>query len=201
KNPGSLIIDDTGRVGVQWQEDAFKYMIEGEKGTNRTISRRLLAEITGDESVSVAMNANILKHKDFGMYLSGKAKIFASHAENIQNELDRVSKLTHPNDKASQVALRRDELQDEMKRIHERAKDINLEWDSKRNMFMQRGKGDIPADTFSKIFDEFNISDKTKHDFDTAILELRASKVSNYSKMIDETGRSVLQVTHDKDGN
>src|SRR5699024_4531623 len=28
KNPGSLIIDDTGRVGVQYQEDAFKYMIE-----------------------------------------------------------------------------------------------------------------------------------------------------------------------------
>ncbi|CDQ41807.1 hypothetical protein [Virgibacillus salexigens] len=197
----ATVIQQNGRIGVSWEEDVFKYIVEGEKATDVSISRDLMSAITGDDSVSMVLNANIQKHRDFGMYLSGKAKLLANHAQEISSELIKANTETHPNDKASSRALERMELQKQFDRTIRMASKVNLKWDDETQMFIQEGNKPIPAQRFNRIFNSLGINDKTELEFDTAILEARASKVSNYSTMTDEQGRKVLRLEHDKNGN
>ena len=211
-NPGT-VIEQNGRVGVAWEEDAFKYIVEGEKMTDVPISRRLMSAITGDDSVSMILNPNIKKHRDYGMFLSGKAKILADYAHQLSNDLVQATIEAPATDKASSKALRRMELETQFNRTINLASTVGLHWDANSRSFIQEGNPNIPANSFENIFEELGLVDRDEQGNilrridqsslgdELAILEARVSKVSNHSKMIDETGRIVLEVGHDRDGN
>ncbi len=175
KDPGRVILQN-GRVGVSWEEEAFKYMVEGEKITDLPISRELIGQITGDQNVSVLMNANIQKHKDFAMLLSGKAKLLSEHIRELEDGQEK--------NRAIRMASK-----------------VNLEWDQETQTFIQRGTQPIPQSRFDRIFSALGVEGQTSEGMEAAILEMRASKVSNYSSMTDETGRQVLSLTEDSKGN
>lgn len=200
KEPGKVILQN-GRLAVAWEEQAFKYMLEGEKVTDLAYSRELIQALTGDDSVSVIMNANMLKHRDFSMFLSGKAKILAEHIQDLYEDFVQKSNMSHPNDAASRKALERTEAEERLNRAIRMAGKVNLEWDEATQTFIQRGNRPIPQNRFDRIFRALGIDDKTPLGYESAILEMRVSKVSNYSSMTDETGRKVLSVDYDKDGN
>lgn len=207
KNPAQLFMQN-GRLAASWQEDVFKVIAEGEKATDIGISRKMLAAIVGDESVSLILNPNIKKHKDFGMLISGKAKIYADHMQNIFEDLQEVEGKVHPNDKASILARERDKLTTQWQKGSSMAKHLGLEWDAEKGTFIQRNNLNIPTSRLDRIFNALGIQDKSqveiggkKENIELLIQEVRASKVSNYSKMVDETGQRVLSVGHDKDGN
>jgi hypothetical protein len=195
KHNAKLFVEN-GRVGAKWREQAFKVIAEGEKATDVTISRELLAAIVGDDSVSMVLNPNIKKHRDYGMWLSGKAKLLAQHAQEVYEQLQKAFA-----DKASALGQRRFEIQKEFENILKEASKVNLVWDEENKVFIQRGNGPIPITKFDEIFKKLGIQDKTSLGYETAILETRVSKVSNYGRVVDETGQQVLQVWHDERGN
>jgi hypothetical protein len=195
KHDAKLFVEN-GRVGAKWREQVFKVIAEGEKATDVTISRELLAAIVGDDSVSMVLNPNIKKHRDYGMWLSGKAKLLADHAQKVYQEVQMAFA-----DKASKLGQRRFELQKEFETILKEASKVNLAWDEEHQVFIQRGTDPIPIARFNEIFKKLGIQDKTSLGYETVILETRASKVSNYGRAVDETGQQVLQVWHDEKGN
>jgi len=194
KHEGKLFSQD-GRLGVLWNETAFKYIIEGEKATDFAISRDLMREIVGDDKISMILNANIQKHKDYGMWMSGKAKLLADHTRQLAIQLQKAEM-----DKASALGQKRFKIRDELNKAIELAKDLGLEWDEANLRFLQVSNPTIEANRFDEILNELGIQSKTNLGFETAILEQRLSKVSNYSKMIDYSGREVISVFVDDKG-
>jgi hypothetical protein len=171
-----MIFEENGRLGVKWEEQGFKNFTEGEKSTNFSVSHQLMQEITGNKEVSMVLNPNMAKHMDYGMYLSGKGKLLADFVNTTKNKKKR-------------------------KQAIRMAENVGLMWDESGGMFMERANGDIAAGAMEEIFNEVGIKHHTKHGYEMSILENRVAKVSNYSTMVDETGRKVLKVWHDQKGN
>lgn len=159
------------RIGIQIEEDPFKFMIEGEKGTkSNPIPQWLMDLIAGEKGVGAIYNPNIVKHKDYGMWLTGKAKLVADHLMSMGKE-----------ERAKALAAAEQELAA-----------VGLMW--KGDRFHVTAKGEqIAADAFDRVFKKVGL----QADDSIAIQSLRMSQVSNYSRMSDETGRVVLGYTED----
>ncbi|MCY8466560.1 hypothetical protein [Bacillus atrophaeus] len=159
---------------LQWQSDPFKIMLDGEKMTDSPVDRKFIQALTGSNDVAAIINPDVSKHKDFGMLMSGEARLMASEIKSL------------PNDR-KQAAIR----------IIENG-DIGLKWDKEKNLFIDHSFDiNISRDQFKKVFDQLqqegiNISPTTEKGIRTGILEAHLSKVANYSKVIDGTGKKVL---------
>ncbi|MGG1453548.1 hypothetical protein ABE325_21810 [Bacillus licheniformis] len=159
---------------LQWQSDPFKIMLDGEKMTDSPVDRRFIKALTGSDEVAAIINPDVSKHKDFGMLMSGEARLMASEIRHL------------PEDR-KEAAIK----------IIEKG-NIGLKWDNDKNLFIDQSFDiDITRDQFKKVFEELqqngiNISPTTEKGIRTGILEAHLSKVANYSKVIDGTGRKVL---------
>ncbi|MBO3794276.1 hypothetical protein [Bacillus subtilis] len=159
---------------LQWQSDPFKIMLDGEKMTDSPVDRRFIKALTGSDDISAIINPDVSKHKDFGMLMSGEARLMASEIKRLPEDRKKT---------AIQIVENGD---------------IGLKWDKEKNLFVDQSFDiNITRDQFKKVFDELqqegiNISPTTEKGVRTGILEAHLSKVANYSKVIDSSGRKVL---------
>ncbi len=159
---------------LRWQEDPFKLMLDGEKMTDSPVHRSLIQAVTGRDDIVAIINPDVAKHKDYGMLMSGEARLMAEsiHQLNGKDKLEAI-------------------------RIIEKGK-VGLTWDKDMGGFVDHSYDLIIAkDQFNKVFDElqkkgFNISPITDTGVRYGILQGIMSKVSNYSKVVDFTGNRVL---------
>ncbi len=157
---------DENRIGIQTSESPFKFMIEGEKATDTSVSRETMRAITGSDDVMGVYNPNVAKHKDFGAMMTGQAKLLADHINDM-----------NPEDQAR--ALRTVE-----------ESNLGLKWNN--GSFVTNASGDITADDYDRVFRNVGLNNTTSTGLTTAIQEVRASQVQNYSRMSDGTGQVVL---------
>ncbi len=163
-----------GDLILRWQEDPFKLMLDGEKMTDSPVHRSLIQAVTGRDDIVTIINPDVAKHKDYGMLMSGEARLMAESIQQL-NEKDKLEAI----------------------RIIEKGK-IGLTWDDQMGGFIDHSYDlKIAKDQFNKVFDElqkkgFNISPITDTGVRYGILQGIMSKVSNYSKVVDFTGNRVL---------
>src|SRR5690606_33991797 len=130
--------------------------------TDSPVDRRLIQAVTGRDDITAIINPDVAKHKDFGMLMSGEARVMAEGVLQL-NEKDRA------------VALK----------IIEDGK-IGLKWNDSMGGFIDHSYDlKIAKDQFNKVFDElqkkgFNISPVTDTGIRYGILQAHMSKVSNY---------------------
>ncbi|MCD7910952.1 hypothetical protein KC480_05355 [Bacillus velezensis] len=161
---------------LQWQSDPFKIMLDGEKMTDSPVDRKFITALTGREDIGAIINPDVSKHKDFGMLMSGEARLLAEEIKQLP-------------DKHKKAAIE----------IVEKG-NIGLKWDNEKHLFIDKSFDiDISKNQFKKVFNSLqqegiNISPVTEKGIRTGILEAHLSKVSNYSKVIDGTGKKVLTI-------
>ncbi|PVC75074.1 hypothetical protein C2I27_04095 [Priestia megaterium] len=159
---------------LQWQSDPFKIMLDGEKMTDSPVDRRFIQALTGRDDIVAIINPDVAKHKDFGMLMSGEARLLAEGV----NELSPKKK---------QQAIQ----------IIENG-NVGLTWNEENKGFIDNSFGEhIDRNAFDEVFanlnkKNINISPVTTEGVRYGILDAHLSKVSNYSKVVDHTGRAVL---------
>jgi len=166
---GTIFTDhDENRIGIHTEDRPFKFMIEGEKTTDTVVSRELMKYLTGSDDVMAIYNPDVKKHKDFGAMMTGQAKLLADHIQDMNP------------------------AQQERALAAVRESGIGLDWQGDR--FLANPQNDISTDAFNKLFahPDINLNNKTATGLTTAIQEVRASQVQNYSRMTDDTGRVVI---------
>ncbi|WDI05119.1 hypothetical protein PUW25_25260 (plasmid) [Paenibacillus urinalis] len=171
---GTIFTDyDENRIGIHTEDQPFKFMIEGEKTTDTTVSRELMRYLTGSDDITAIYNPDVGKHKDFGAMMTGQAKLLADHIQGMSPE-------------QQQRAIRAVE-----------ESGIGLNWNEDR--FLVNSNAGIKTDAFDQLFahPDINLNNKTSTGLTTAIQEVRASQVENYSRMTDKTGRVVIEFRGD----
>lgn len=167
-------ITGTDDLVVQWKSDPFKIMLDGEKMTDSPVDRRFIEALTGRSDIAAIINPDVAKHQDFGMLMSGEARYMA----------EEVGKLTGA-------------LQKQAIDIIESG-GIGLKWDAKRNRFIDNSFGmEIERDAFKNTFAALKekgieINPVTDKGVRFGVLEAHLSKVSNYSRVVDDSGKAVL---------
>lgn len=159
---------------VQWKSKPFKFMLDGEKMTDTVASRKLITALTGRDDVGVIINPDVAKHRDFGMLMSGEARLMA----------DEINKLKPKKKKTAIDIIEGGE--------------IGLKWNEEMNGFVDHSMDkEINKNQFNKVFEELqnkhiDISPVTSTGVRIGILDMRMSKVSNYSKIVDSSGKRVI---------
>lgn len=175
------MVRDADDMILQWDSDPFKLMLDGEKMTDSPVDRRFIKALTGRDDVGIIMNPDVAKHMDYGMLMSGEARIFAQGVNQLTGE-------------AQERAIR----------IIEDG-GIGLKWDSNAKGFVDHSFNlEINRNAFQRVAEELQKTFE-KVDFTTSIqneilgdrvqlgiLRAHQSKVSNYSKVVDGTGRRVI---------
>ncbi|MRC76411.1 MULTISPECIES: ribonuclease H-like domain-containing protein [Bacillus cereus group] len=171
---------------LQHKTNAFKLMLSGEKMTDTNADRRLIEAVTGSKDIVAIINPDVAKHKDFGMLMSGEARILSDYVGGMKKNNQRKSAIN----------------------IIENG-NIGLTWDDQINAFIDNSSNSkIETNAFEKVFSDlqakrFSVKNVTsmqdnryglhnREGVRVGILEGIMSKVENYSKATDSSGRVVL---------
>jgi uncharacterized protein YoaH (UPF0181 family) len=180
-------IDGDQDLRVRWQSTPFKLMLDGEKMTDSPVDRRFIEYITGRDDIVAIINPDVAKHRDFGMLMSGEARLLSEYAKSIRKKSQRDSFIATVHNQ--NIGL---QWNDEMGGFIDRS--YQLEMESRAN----GGKGfDIRREQFEELFAKlrkkgFKITAITNKDVRFGILEAHMSRVANYSKVTDHTGKKVI---------
>lgn len=171
---------------LQYKTNAFKLMLSGEKLTDTNADRKLIEAVTGEKDIVAIINPDVAKHRDFGMLMSGDARILSDYVGTMKKN-NKQKKAINIIEKGN----------------------IGLSWDSNINAFIDNSSGiSIKTDAFESVFSElqsngFDVKNITsmkgnlyglesREGVKVGILEGIISKVENYSKATDSSGRVVL---------
>ncbi|MGF0347790.1 hypothetical protein ACQR3P_29540 [Rhodococcus sp. IEGM1300] len=171
KEQGRLRVGDA-EVGVDFQHQAFKWMADTEKFTEQKHSRWLVSALAGDEEVSLIFNPDIVKHKDWGIWVNGRMRMIADEMRNTSDSWDEETKL----------------------RVESKLSQAGYQWDdSSKRLYDTRDEltGFNPKNVDALLGDAaFSSIDRSGKE--TFIVDMAASDVGDYSKMVGQEGRQVI---------
>lgn len=72
KNTGKISVNSEGHIDISWKENAFKYMMNGEKMTATSYSQKFIESLTGLKDIVGIYDSDVAKHGDFGQLAAGK---------------------------------------------------------------------------------------------------------------------------------
>lgn len=204
KSPGTIVAgrNEADDILIQWKDKPFKFMLDGEKMTDTPIVRQLLQYITGSDDIVMAFNPDVEKHKDFGMIMSGQARLLAEHVNQLPVGTLEESPVIPPDVKKKErqkinknhaALLEQGQARQLVIQKIEQA-GLGLTWDEDMRGFIQNSRGmDISKHAFDNLFEELGVSNKTGNGkYSMGLMEIKMSNVENYSKTLDETGRQVI---------
>lgn len=174
-SPANVIagIDDGKALELQWEHDAFKLMVESEKGTISPMNQKFINAMTGREDIIGFFNPDVGKHGDYRLLMSGEARYMAEELQNMGK-------------KARAKALK----------IIENA-GLGLQWDNKNQRFLDVSHDlDIAKDQFNKVFQQLEkaklMTAPVANGIRFGSYEMKVAKVENYHKAVDSSGRRVI---------
>lgn len=188
KTNGVLQLNEDGKTSVTWQENAFKYMMNGEKMTARGYSQEFLENLTGMKNIVGVYDTDVVKHKDFGQLMSGKVALITDT-----------------------VAQQSGNKQKQMIKAVEKA-GIGVKWDKEKSLFVDM----TGENNFFKANDDIGLFNEKIETLKDSINKMGGSiewanelekgntvekyrmqfgmaGVADYSHTTDKTGQSVLR--------
>lgn len=127
---------EAGNIKIRWQENAFKFMMNGEKMTANGFSQNMIEALTGMKNIIGIYDSNVLKHGDIGQFAAGKISILANAVRNVEN----------PEIKQKYIGMMENG-------------GIGVEWDAENNTFIDKTnvKGFThPGETYNGFLDNIN---------------------------------------------
>lgn len=165
-------------VHAAYEDNTFKWMADTEKFTHQKHSQWLIGALAGDSEVGVIFNPDLVKHKDWGIWVNGRMRVIADEMRQNADAWD----------------------EDTMIRVGQKLEDAGYSWDSDKQSlidFRDEKTSFNPKTVDALLADEaFQYIDNGGRE--KFIVDLAASDVGDYSKIVGGEGRQVLG--YDADG-
>lgn len=180
---------DDGQIDIEWKENAFKYMMNGEKMTARGYSQRLLESITGMNGIVGIYDSNVAKHGDFGQLAAGKISLM----------VDAINQVKGPEEQNKYIQIMENE-------------GLGVKWNPNKQQFVDETNKDgffKTGDSLKSYVDKiYSVRDKLQgaglkiewgntleegNHIEKYRMQFGMAGVADYSKTIDYTGQKVLR--------
>lgn len=168
---------ENGEVTVRYNDEAFKWMADTEKFTEQKHSQWLIGKLAGDDEVALIMNPDIVKHQDWGIWANGRMRTVAEEMRTNAGDWDVETML----------------------RVGQKLYKAGYEWDFEKGRMIDK-TGELstfdPANV-QAIFDDDAFRGLAQAGRETFIVDMAASDVGDYSKIVGQEGRQVIGQTAD----
>ena len=171
KSQASLTIGD-GEVQATYEDNTFKWMADTEKFTHQRHSQWLISAIAQDEEVGVIFNPDLVKHKDWGIWVNGRMRLVADEMRQNADSWDG----------------------DTLMRVGEKLQNAGYEWDgeNRRLIDVRDQKTSFDPSTVDDLLKDDAFASVDKDGRERFIVDMAASDVGDYSKLVGDQGRQVL---------
>ncbi|MBA4293717.1 hypothetical protein C0431_12215, partial [bacterium] len=162
-------------VQAVYEDNTFKWMADTEKFTHQRHSQWLIGAIAGDEEVGLIFNPDLVKHKDYGIWVNGRMRMVADEMRKNSSAWD----------------------DDTFLRVEGKLAEAGYEWDhqGKKLIDVRDEKTNFDPRSVDALLDEQVFSGIDRGGRETFIVDMAASDVGDYSKLVGEEGRQILGYT------